>query len=134
MLRSTDPRRILMALLFAPSAFAGCDQVHSFVLGELDEAVVDEGDWGPFKLGMSMKEIIAIIKAKTGKDPQIDHLPGLKWQTIFFEDKMLTIQDGTLLCVHRSEHEGSLRLGGDDAGAIAQPGGADQDAAEVEDN
>jgi hypothetical protein len=144
MLRSADPRRILMALLFAPPVLTGCDQVHSFVLGELDEAVVDEDDWGPFKLGMSMKEVIAIIKAKTGKEPQIDHLPGLNWHTIFFDDKMLTIQDGTLLCVHRSEQvtseqvtseqvksehgEQLFRLGDDEDGPMAN-----QDSGEVDD-
>jgi hypothetical protein len=105
MLRSADPRRVLLALLFAPPVGRGCDQVHSFVLSEMDEVAVDEKDWGPFKLGMSMKEVIAIVKAKTGQEPRIDHLPGLKWHTIFFEDKLLTIQDGTLLCVHRSDHD-----------------------------
>ncbi len=111
MLRSADPRRVLLALLFAPPVFSGCDHVQSFVLGEMDEAVVDEDDWGPFKLGMSLKEVVAIIKAKTGQEPQVEHLPGLKWDTIFFEGKMLTIQGGTLLCVHNSEHtEQSFRL------------------------
>ena len=103
MLHSADPRRVLLALLFAPPVSDGCDQVHSLVLSEMDEEAVDEDDWGPFKAGMSMKEVLAIIEAKTGQEPQIDHLPGLKWHTIFFEDKMLTIQDGTLLCIHRSE-------------------------------
>jgi hypothetical protein len=75
------------------------------VLDELDEAAVDEDDWGPFKLGMSLKEVKAIIEAETGEEPKVEHLPGLGWDTIFFRDKMLTIQNGTLLCVHRSEHD-----------------------------
>ena len=115
MLRSIDPRRVLLALLFAPPMFSGCDAIHSLVLDEMDEAAVDEDDWGPFKLGMSLKEVKAIIKAETGQEPEVEHLPGLKWDTLFFQDKMLTIQDGTLLCVHRSEHDQrSFRLGRDD--------------------
>ncbi len=122
MLRSVDPRRVLLALLFAPPMFSGCDAIHSLVLDELDEAAVDQDDWGPFKLGMSLKEVKAIIKAKTGQEPEVEHLPGLKWDTIFFQDKMLTIQNGTLLCVHQSEHyERSFHLGRDCDAPAGEP-------------
>jgi hypothetical protein len=125
MLRSIDPRRVLLALLFAPPMFAGCD-VRSMVLEELDGAVVDEDDWGPFKLGMSLNQVKALIKAQTGKEPEVEHLPGLKWDTIFFEDKMLTIQDGTLLCVHRSEHD-EREFDLDQEGGDASPASDDEE-------
>jgi hypothetical protein len=102
MLSSVDPRRVLLAMLFAPPADSGSDAVPSMVLEELDEAALEEADWGPFKAGMSRKEVMAIIQAQSGQAPDVHTLPGLKWDTIFFQDKMLTIESGTLLRVHRA--------------------------------
>ena len=55
---------------------------------------------------------MAANKAKTGSEPIVEHVPGLPWDTIYFEDKMITIQDGRLLCVLRLHPEESpVRLG-----------------------
>jgi hypothetical protein len=97
---------VCMALILP--LFGGCN----FVLKFDDEpAEGSDEDWGPFKLGMSVSQVKAIIKAKTGSDPKIERLPGLPWDTIFFEDRMITIKDGVLFCVLRSEHdERSFRI------------------------
>jgi hypothetical protein len=92
----THARCMAAVFLLCPLMLNGCGFV---AIAEREAAEADEDDWGPFRLGMSLTKVKAIIKAKTGSEPIVEHVPGLNWDTIYFEDKMITIQNGRLLCV-----------------------------------
>jgi hypothetical protein len=77
----------------------GCDLA---TIADIVKAPAKEDDgygWGPFKMGMSLEEVQTIIKAKTGKPGRLNRLPGAKWETIFFENKIIMIVDGVLVSV-----------------------------------
>jgi hypothetical protein len=97
------PIRWAALALFTLPWVCGCDLLTRIAREESRDA--EEDEWGPFRFGMPLAEVKAIIKAQTGDDPQVERLPGLPWETIFFQDKMLAIQHGQLLCVLKSQRD-----------------------------
>jgi hypothetical protein len=110
----------LLGMVFTLFAFVGCDlltvadaarknaNADGNAEGSLRmdhhirQLVAHEGadpEWGPFRMGMSLEEVQAIVKSKTGKPGKMERLPGSKWDRIDFEDKMLMLMDGVLMTV-----------------------------------
>ena len=102
MLRFSRFACVISALFVGQLCLSGCDLATVADIADIggnSARAEEDHEWGPFRMGMSLDEVQKIIKAKTGKEGVLMRLPGLKWDTILFEDKMIMIMDGTLLSV-----------------------------------
>lgn len=88
-----------LGLVVTLYCFAGCDLLTVADVARKQAKAEEDHEWGPFRMGMSLDDVQAIVKAKTGKPGKLERLPGSKWDSIFFEDKMLMLMDGVLMTV-----------------------------------
>ena len=114
MLRFSQFACVLSALFVGPLCLSGCDLATVADIADIagiPAQAEEEHEWGPFRMGMSLDEVQKFIKAKTGKPGDVIRLPGLKWDTILYDGKMIMIMDGTLLSVMAEEYDDpDLRL------------------------
>jgi hypothetical protein len=99
MLRFSFTVFVPITLVAALICLAGCDLASIADIVNEPAKAEEDNEWGPFRMGMSLDEVQKIIKAKTGKQGLLMRMPGGKWDTMLFEDKMLMLMDGVLLTV-----------------------------------
>jgi hypothetical protein len=94
------------ALVVVPQlcCLAGCDLATVAEIAGKPAQAEEDHEWGPFRMGMSLEEVQKIIKAKTGKPGEIVRLPGSKWDSITYQDKMIMLMDGVVLTVMAEEY------------------------------
>jgi hypothetical protein len=96
---------VLSALMIGLCCLAGCDLATVAEIAGNQAQAEEDHEWGPFRMGMSLDEVQNIIKAKTGKPGEVVRLPGSKWDSITYQDKMIMLMDGVVLTVMAEEHE-----------------------------